>query len=484
MINKLRGDFDGEELTVNGNIALIPEVKADIAVNGNIKTYGVKLTNINIPLSYANNKLTSSNGTAKLYSGTLKNNLTLDINTLKFTDNFEAVNVNLGNLINDTAPDMKNNFSGKTNLSLNITGTGANINAKGKLTSSALKAYNINLTNINLPLSYTNNNLSSQNGTAKLYSGNLKNNLNFDINAMRFSDNIDASGVDVNSFIQDISGGLEGKITGTGKLTLSLNGTIKDKTNYSGTGNFSMGSGMISGFKWLDIVAKIHNTKGINYINVNAPFTIQTGKLILKSGTIANAPKNDPMYKYAKLTQNGTVDFSKQDTTLNFMTESSINYQLINAIQGGSKGGFEALFKGGISNFEDGLKAFLSGGLKEAEKTASTGDFRVVNLKISGKASSPSFSGLKIGPSTIKQTTTTTTKQSDDKKQESSQSSQSLKDKIIDRTIDVIAPNLNQNKNQNQNQNQNTQQKQNLEDKLKEELRKGLEKGLGGLLKR
>ena len=148
------------------------------------------------------------------------------------------------------------------------------------------------------------------------------------------------------------------------------------------------------------------------------------------------------MYQYAKLTQNGTIDFGGKEVTLNLMTESSINYQLINAIQGGTAGGLEALFKGGVSNLQDGLKAFLSGGLAGAEKTASTGDFRIVNLKISGKAASPSFSGLKIGPSTLKQQTQT----------------------------------------QNQSQNQkNTRQK--LEDKLKEELQKGLQKGLGGLFK-
>ena len=107
------------------------------------------------------------------------------------------------------------------------------------------------------------------------------------------------------------------------------------------------------------------------------------------------------------------------------MTESNINYQLINAIQGGSVGGFAALFKGGASNWKDGIKTFMSGGLKQAQKVASTGDFRIVTLKISGKAASPSFSQLKIGASTLKQN------QSTDKTQENLNKGKNLKLKKI-----------------------------------------------------
>ncbi|MBR0204935.1 MAG: hypothetical protein IJQ56_11280, partial [Synergistaceae bacterium] len=57
-----------------------------------------------------------------------------------------------------------------------------------------------------------------------------------------------------------------------------------------------------------------------------------------------------------------------KDVTINFMTESSINYQLINAIQGGGVAGLQALFKGGTTNLKDGLQAFLQGGLTGAQE--------------------------------------------------------------------------------------------------------------------
>ena len=531
-LNKLRGEVEGAEISASGTVKISPAVALDVAVKGEgiklerllpgikddlsgtadftfslsgtgtnmtgkgvltsaaIRAYGVRVTNITLPLTYSGNTFASTGGNAKFYGGILKNTLTLNTDNMKYSDTLEVSGADLAGLVNDAAPDMKDSVSGKATLKLTTTGTGANVSAKGALTIPALKAYGFSLTNITLPISYSGNNFASSGGSAKLYGGTLKNTLTFNVAKMTFTDNIDASGVDVNALIQDAAGGLDGKITGTGKLTMKVNGTVKDKVSYSGSGNFSMGSGAITGFKWLDVIAKVHNTNGIKYTSVNAPLTLQMGKLLLKAGTIANAPKNDPMYRYAKLTKDGTIDFSGEEVTMNLITESSINYQLINAVQGGSIGGLEALFKGGTSNLKDGLKAFLSGGITGAEKSASTGDFRVVNLRISGKTASPSFSGLKIGPSTVKPATTT---QSADK----TSSDKSLKDKLIDRAVEVIAPGAKQqttitttpkisgSKTQTptQSQPQNKSTKQQIEDKVKEELRKGLQKGLGGLFR-
>ncbi|MBQ7155581.1 MAG: hypothetical protein IJR85_08530 [Synergistaceae bacterium] len=542
-LNRLRADVEGAEVSASGSVQISPTVKPSITIKADnvklarllpdydvsgtaslnfalsgegtnisgkgsltspsLKAYGISLSGINLPLAYSGSSFTSNGGTAKFYGGTLKNNLSLNIDSMKYTDNLTASGIDAGALITDVSKDMKDTISGKANLTLNVSGTGANVSAKGTLTSPAFKAYGFSLSNVNLPITYSNNKLVSAPATAKLYGGTLKNNLTFDMNTMKFSDNIDVNGADVNALIQDVSGGLEGKITGTGKLTMKLNGSAKGKTTYSGSGSFSMGAGAISGFKWLDLVSKVHGTNGIRYASVNAPLTLQTGKLILKSGSIANANKNDPMYRYAKLSQNGTIDFGGKDVTLNLQTESVINYQLINALQGGGKGGLEALFKGGVSSLEDGLKAFLRGGLSGAEKNASTGDFRTVNLRISGKAASPSFSGLKIGPSTLKTQTEQKAGQSTDKKQDTQQN---LKEKILDRAIEVIAPGAKKNQTaapkvntpaktqpqtkqtQTQSKTQTQTQKQNVrqqvENKVKEELRKGLQKGLGGLFKK
>ena len=339
---------------------------------------------------------------------------------------------------------------------------------------------------------------------------------------MKFSDNIEASGVNVNDLIQAASGGLGGKITGKGKLSMKINGSVKGATTYSGSGNFSMGSGAITGFKWLDLITRIHKSNGIQYASVNAPLSLQTGKLIIKSGAIANANKNDALYSYAKLIKDGVVNFSGKDPTIDFTAEGNINYQLINAIQGGGAGGLASLLSGGTATLQEGLKTFISGGLKGASQSGSTGDYRIMSIRVHGKAASPSFSNLKIGESTLKNQNATQTKNIDnavtstkekienvkkDVQEKVNEQKKQFEKKVIDSVINVIAPETKtknntqtQKQNQKSNSSTSTQKKTNdtktkqqstkdkIKDALKDEknqerLKNELKKGLGGLFK-
>ncbi|MBQ6919054.1 MAG: hypothetical protein IJQ74_01880, partial [Synergistaceae bacterium] len=212
---------------------------------------------------------------------------------------------------------------------------------------------------------------------------------------------------------------------------------------------------------------------------------------------IANAVKNDALYKYAKLIQNGVIDFSGKKITMNFLTESSVNYQLINAIQSGTKGGIEALLNGGVSGFEDNVKAFLTGGLSEAKKSASTGDFRTVTLRIHGNVDSLSFSDLKIGESSLKPQETKTETQNQAKPKDIKEAvKETLNEKLKEVLPDSVKKTLkndtpskstqtqtqSQTQTQTQTQPQSTRQK--IEDRVKEELQKGIQKGLGELFRR
>ena len=458
-LKNVRAEVDGAEITATGNINITPALKVNVNVNGK--------------------------------------------------------NINLAQLLKDY-PAMKGKISGVATLTFNVAGNEKNITGKGSLNIPSLSAYGVKLSDIKLPLTYSGNNFASKGGSAKFYGGTLNNSLTFNIDTMKFTDDISANGVDVNGLLQDASGGLEGKITGTGKLTFKVTGTAKDKVTYSGSGNFSMGQGAVTGFKWLDIFMMIHKSNGLKFANVNAPLSLQTGRFIIKSGAIINAVKNDALYKYAKLSQNGTINFAGNVTTMDFYTESNVNYQLINAIQGGAKGGIESLLKGGVSGFGDSVKAFLTGGLIGAQKNASTGDFRTVTLRIHGRADNLAFSGLKIGESTLKaeektdaktQTQTTQTP-AQTVKQKAETVKEQVKQEVINKATellpDELKKTLNINMKQNQNaqpktqtqsqtsqsqnntatQNQGQQKQQSVEDRLKDELRKGIQKGLGDLFRR
>ena len=470
-----------------------------------INAMGFVLNNFAADLSGTAKSLKFNKVTANVEGSEIVALGNVQFSPMKFNVALNGNNIKLENLISEM-PDLKNNLAGTAGFTFNLNGTDKGASGKGTLTVPNLKAFGMNLTKVNLPLSYSGNSFASANGTAGFYGGSLKNNFNFDINSMKFTDNIEASGVDVNNLIQDASGGLGGKITGKGKLTMKINGAVKDSATYSGSGNFSMGAGAITGFKWLDLITRLHKSNGIQYASVNAPLSLQTGKLIIKSGAIANANKNDALYKYAKLTKDGVINFSGKDVTIDFTAEGNINYQLINAIQGGSAGGLEALLKGGTATLQDGLKTFLSGGLKGAEKVASTGDFRTMSMRISGKAASPSFSNLKIGASTLKnqtQTKSADVKQAASKENVKGNTKEEIKekfeDKVIDSVINVIAPKTKNNKTQNSNSTKQsnvketkTETKQSTKDKIKdalkdeknqERLKQELKKGLGGLFK-
>ncbi|MCR4817817.1 MAG: hypothetical protein K5841_02535 [Fretibacterium sp.] len=400
-------------------------------------------------------------------------------------------------------PDLKGQLSGKADLTFDLTSDARGNSGKGSITSSAIKAFGLKLSEVKLPLSLTGNTFASMGGTAKVYGGSAKNDLTCDLSRSTFTDQLQASGVDVNALIQDMTGGLGGKITGQGKLNLKLSGSAAKKLSYSGSGQASVGAGGITGFKWLDLATRLYGTKGIQYSSVTAPFTIQTGKLILKAGSIVNATKNNPLYLYAKLPQDGAVNF---DSTLNITAEGSLNYQLVNALVGGGKGSFEGLasvLKGG-KGLEDSLKQVLGGGWKGAKEAGSEADFRVVSLKITGKASSPSFSNIKVSGSTRKDAGASQKKdeQAAQQKQKPAAPTQPVKkdevvkkasDKAADKLIDAIIPGSGKQTPAQPQGNKGTQQaqqeqkkdkKEEIRDKLKEDLSRELQKGLGGLFKR
>ncbi|MBQ9564891.1 MAG: hypothetical protein IJU98_04825 [Synergistaceae bacterium] len=379
-------------------------------------------------------------------------------------------------------PDLKGQLSGKANLTFDITGGAKGISGKGALASSAVRAYGLTLKDVDLPLTWSGNVFASKGGTAKVYNGTAKNSLTYDIAKSSFTDQLDASGVDVNALIQDVTGGLGGgKITGQGKLSLKLNGSAAKGVTYSGSGQFSVGSGAITGFKWLDLATRIHGVKGLQYKSVTAPFALQTGKLILKSGSIANAPNGDPIYIYAKLTQDGSINFSGKEPTLNLMAEGQVNYQLINALVGGGKGGLAGLgnvIKGGAKGLEDGLKQILGGGLSGAKEQGSTGDYRTVSLKISGKVASPSFSNLKIGESTLKD------KAKDKKMQESPTKATVKPAQPTTPAQPAVQPEQPKQEPKKSVEEQVKDRLKEEENKLKEEVNNQLKKGLGGLFKK
>ncbi|GHS88457.1 hypothetical protein AGMMS49957_10020 [Synergistales bacterium] len=255
----------------------------------------------------------------------------------------------------------------------------------------------LKLSNISVPFAYSGNAVKSSNGSLTLYGGKLVNNFNINLDSMKWSDSFTATNFDINPLVQDVSGSLDGKITGRGNLSLNLGGSADATPTYSGKGTFTATDGVISGFAGLTTVAKLYKVDGIRYVKVNAPLSIETGALTIAKGSSATPPDNDPLYKSAVLTRDGTVTLDDA-AKLDFDADINVNLQLLNALTGGAAGGIEALDKGGnvLGNLEDALK----GALGAVVKQGSNADFRVASVRIGGTKDKPSVRVLKIGQST------------------------------------------------------------------------------------
>ena len=337
-------------------------------------------------------------------------------------------------------PDLRGQLKGRANLAFDLSGTDKGGTGTGTLSAASVEAFGLKLTSVTLPLSLNGDAFTSSNGALSLYGGKAANSLTFNLKSLKFSDTLTVSGVDLNALAQDATGGFGGKVTGQASLSLKITGSAgKTKTaGYAGTGQFTLGPGGISGFKGLDLVTRLYGVNAIRYTQVTAPLEIRTGRLILKKGAMATAPEGDPLYRYARLAEDGAITFDK---TLYLVAEGNVNFQLVNALAGGALGGAGALLQGGAGQLMSGpgLEGLLKGALQGGKQGGGSADFRDVTVKVTGKTDSPSVSLVKVGPSARPNreepspaaspgTTAVETPQ------------KSIEEKAIDRLVEVVAP--------------------------------------------
>ena len=329
--------LDAEINNDDGQINLLANSKSAIFQGLNLGQFTAKISGTTENLTLDDVR-TGTKGAEIIFSGNLQVYPAVKLNIALQSENFRLERIS-------------QNLLGGANLAFTLSGTDKNITGKGSITANTAKFFGVGLTDINLPLNYSDGKLSS-NGTFKIYHGTAKNAFNLDINTQKFTDNINASGLDVDLMLNDLIGTLDGKISSTAKLILRITG---DNKNLSGTGNFSTGAGIITGFDWLNMIDK---SNGLKFSGINAPLSLQEGKLIIKPGSAINPDKHETLYKYAKLIHDGAINFNGQDLIINLIAEMGINAKFVNVID------------------------LLRDGAKDS------GDFRTVTLRISGRSDS------------------------------------------------------------------------------------------------
>jgi translocation and assembly module TamB len=280
-------------------------------------------------------------------------------------------------------PDAKElGIGGKLNVSFNGRFAGAAGKGQGSISSPAFTVMGLKGSNLSYPIALDGNSISSKGASLSFYGGTLRGGGALDIKTMKFSHTVELNGVDVNGVAHDFTGGLEGKIGGLAKGSASISGALEPKLAYSGKGSVTIGEGSITGFKAVQLLTALYRS-GVRYSSVTAPFRLETGRFILEKGTKANAPQNDPLYKF--LTAEGPIG---PKGALNLQCAGNVNLQVLNALTGGAIGGLSA------GSLEDALKGLLGGVQSGMEKA----DFRDISFTLKGTTEKPGVSNLKIAP--------------------------------------------------------------------------------------
>jgi translocation and assembly module TamB len=395
-------------------------------------------------------------------------------------------------------PDLKGQVTGKADLRFDVKSTGKGVSGTGSLRSAAVTAFGVKTNNVLFPLSLEwasgGGSFKSAGGTLDLYGGKVSNNLTFDLKSLKFSDTLKASGVDVNALAQDAAGGLSGKITGKGNLSLKIDGGMANKFSFSGSGQFDMGEGSITGFSGLNLLSALYGVEGIRYAKVTAPLRLEMDRLVVGKGASAIPPANDPVYKSAKLVEDGKVTFDKK---LDITADVNVNFQLVNALLGGTAGGVEALLKGGnLSNVFSGqsLESVLKGAISSGREQGKDADFRDVTAKVAGTFEKPSVSLVKVGPSSRQDKPAAPSPAVSS--EEPARPEDILKEKIIDAIIPTKKPDAEQSQNVREPQSQGSRQEEQapnppakpiekqIEEQVGEEIQNQLRKGLDNLFKK
>jgi translocation and assembly module TamB len=418
--------------TFSGKLALAGKTDApSIAFQGSapqLSIAGYSMNNLTTELSGNMADIKLNNLSAQIGSGKLSasGNIKPSDGTGKI--DFTGTGLDLAKLT-ESVPELKGQIAGtlSANFSASLSAKGAF--GQGNANAPSLKIYGMQLSDVSLPLTLDGASFKFGQGTAKLNGGALS--LNGDVNTqtLKYTGKLNASDVDVNALIHDLVPDIKGSITGKGALDVTFNGTVDPKFTLGGTGQAKIGSGGISGFKWVDLVSKLHGIDSVRYTEVTAPFKLETTRIIFQKGSKASAPSNDPLYKYVQI--EGPITYAGD---LNLTGDGNMNFQLINILTGGALGAAGAIVGGNVNEVftGKGLESLLTQAVSGGSSAGKQTDFRDVSFKIGGNVDNPSFSVVKVGSSSSASVS------SPDSQKQPQNIQETVKDAVKDRVLDSL----------------------------------------------
>ena len=414
--------------TFSGKLALTGNTDAPtVAFQGSapkISVNGYGADNLAVQLSGSMTNLKLDNLSAQIGAGKLSATGNIRPSDGTGQIDFTGSGLDLAKLT-ESVPDVKGEITGILSVNFSAALSGAGTSGQGTASAPSLNIYGMKLTDVSLPLSLSGNSFKFGQGAAKMNGGTVSLNGDIDIQTFKYNGKLNASGVDVNALIHDLVPDLKGKITGSGALDVTFNGSIDPKFTMGGTGQAKVGAGSLSGFTWIDLISRLHGVSAINYTDVTAPFKLETTRIIFQKGSKATAPNNDPLYSYAQV--EGPVTYAGD---LNLTGDANVSFQLINIITGGVLGAAGAVAGGNINQILSGkgLESVLTQAVGRGAAAGQQKDFRDVSFKVGGNIDEPTFSIVKVGPSTLPE----------EKGAEPQRQPQNIQEAVKDRVLDSL----------------------------------------------
>jgi translocation and assembly module TamB len=289
-------------------------------------------------------------------------------------------NLDLKEISKKLDEENKLNMQGLVNLRATISYDDKGLMGDGEITSPEAGVYGLKASDIKVPFVMKDGTITSQDMKARFYEGNASGKGSITLSNLKWTTSVSVSEANLDPLVHDLFP-MEGHITGKAGLQFDGSGTLGK--NLEGNGSFNVGSGKVSDFKMVKVIAAAYGKSTIDYKSIQGRFVLDTMALTLLPGTQAYAPKGDPMYTYF-----GADGMIKYNGNLDLSCYGNLNVQAINALVGGIKGG---ILSGGES-LKSTLEGILSGFLQGSQTT----DFRDVSLKVTGTFESPKISNLEV----------------------------------------------------------------------------------------
>ncbi|MCF7935626.1 MAG: translocation/assembly module TamB domain-containing protein [Synergistales bacterium] len=364
--------------------AAAPELGYSLQSKG-LTIQGIQAADIEAEGSLTPTSLALNTLRCKIFDGSLSGSLSASPDekgqwTGDFTGNGSGLQ--LVKAINEVEQIPSLDLQGPVDAALSGGFRGTDIQTTGEFTSSGLEAYGFHLREVTVPVELTPRSLTVPRAVASLYEGTASADFSYLLREKTWECNVSGRDIDAGAATADFFEDA-GSIGGTAGMELSLSGSAQQQLGMNGNGSLTLRDGAIRGFPLAKAAAATVGREEIRFRQIQAPFMMDGMSLTVLPGSRADAPVNDPLFRY--ITADGTYNYSGR---LDFQGEGEVNVQAVKALFGALQGLMEGVGSISVESLQDMLGNVLG--------TVSKRDYRMITFAIGGTRDKPKLREFQI----------------------------------------------------------------------------------------